>query len=188
MRSHYMRFYSIDDAMSKIPGQRHAYPNLGSNQWAIAPQRSVNGRIIHVEHLHMPWSNDLQLYEAHLITPGKLNVAGVGWFGSPFFLSGFNDHITWSATWNRPNIADTYEEIINPRNNRQYLYDGRWLDIRIERETFNVKGQDGFKTETLPLYYTHHGPIVKFDKNTIVPTPCGFRTLKALVIQLGCTA
>ena len=28
MRSHFMRFYSIDDAMSKIPGQRHAYPNL----------------------------------------------------------------------------------------------------------------------------------------------------------------
>jgi penicillin amidase len=58
------------------------------------------------------------------MVPGKLNAGGISWFGSPFFLMGFNDKITWSATWNQPNMSDVYEEKINPENHRQYLYEG----------------------------------------------------------------
>jgi acyl-homoserine lactone acylase PvdQ len=166
-RSHYFRFYSAHDAISKITGQTYSYPNLGSNQWAIAPARSANGRIIHVEHTHMPWANRFQNYEAHLITPGKLNTGGISWFGSPFFLDGFNDKITWSATWNEPNMADVYIERINPANRLQYLYEGKWRDIRVEHETFRIKGPKGLESVTLPLYYTHHGPIVKFDEEKL---------------------
>ncbi len=162
-RSHYFRFYSVHDALQKITGKTYSFPNLGSNQWAIAPKKSANGRIIHVEHTHMPWANRFQNYEAHLITPGKLNVGGISWFGSPFFLDGFNDKITWSATWNEPNMADVYIERINPKNRLQYLYEGKWRDIRVEYETFRIKGPKGLDSVTLPLYYTHHGPIVKFD-------------------------
>ena len=140
------------------------FPGFGSNQWAIAPFKSANGRIIHVEHTHMPWANRFQNYEAHLITPGKLDAGGISWFGSPFFLDGFNDRITWSATWNEPNMADVYEEKINPENHLQYLYEGTWRDIRSETETFRVRGPKGMESITLPLYYTHHGPIVHFDR------------------------
>lgn len=113
----------------------------------------------------MPWANRFQLYEAHLITPGKLDVAGIGWFGSPFFLTGFNTHVTWSVSYNQPNISDVYEEAINPANSLQYLYEGRWRDIRKENATFRMKVSTGvWSTVTLPLYYTHHGPIVKFDQ------------------------
>jgi acyl-homoserine-lactone acylase len=163
-RSQYLRFYSIHDALKKMSGETWSFPSFGSNQWAIAPAKSANGRIIHVEHTHMPWANRFQNYEAHLITPGKLDAAGISWFGSPFFLMGFNDKITWSATWNEPNMSDVYEETINPENSLQYLYDGQWRDIRVDRETFHVKGPKGMEAVTLPLYYTHHGPIVKFDK------------------------
>jgi penicillin amidase len=163
-RSQYLRFYSIHDALKKMSGETWSFPSFGSNQWAIAPEKSANGRIIHVEHTHMPWANRFQNYEAHLITPGKLDAAGISWFGSPFFLMGFNDKITWSATWNEPNMSDVYEEKINPDNSLQYLYDGQWRNIRVENETFRVKGPKGMETVTLPLYYTHHGPVVKFDK------------------------
>jgi len=105
-RSHYMRFYSIHDALMKMTGKVYDFPGFGSNQWAIAPGRSADGRIIHVEHTHMPWANRFQNYEAHLIVPGKLSAGGISWFGSPVFLDGFNDRITWSATWNTPNMAD----------------------------------------------------------------------------------
>jgi len=163
-RSQYMRFYSIHDALMKLSDQTWSFPDFGSNQWVISPGKSANGRIIHVEHTHMPWANRFQNYEAHLITPGKLDAAGISWFGSPFFLDGFNDKITWSATWNEPNISDVYEEKINPENPLQYLYEGEWRAIRVENETFQVKGPKGLESVTLPLYYTHHGPIVKFDK------------------------
>jgi acyl-homoserine lactone acylase PvdQ len=166
-RSNYMRFYSIHDALQKLGKENeklYKFREFGSNQWAILPSRSVNGRIIHVEHTHMPWANRFQNYEAHLITPGTLNAGGISWFGSPFFLNGFNDNITWSATWNQPNIADVYEEKINPKNRLEYLYDGKWRPIRVEQETFRVKGPKGMESVTRPLYYTHHGPIAAFDE------------------------
>ena len=111
----------------------------------------------------MPWANHFQNYEAHLITPGKLNAAGISWFGSPFFLDGFNDRITWSASWNFPNIADIYEEQLNPHNPFQYLYDNSWRNIAVEHETFKFKAGTGMDSITLPCYYTHHGPVVEMD-------------------------
>jgi acyl-homoserine-lactone acylase len=163
-RSNYLRFYSVHDALQKIQQKEYKFPVFGSNQWAIAPSRSKNGRIIHVEHTHMPWDNRFQNYEAHLIVPGKLDVGGISWFGSPFFLDGFNDRITWSTTWNRPNISDVYIEKINPNGSMQYLFDGKWLPIRIEKETFNVKTATGMEAITLSMYYTRQGPIVEFDR------------------------
>jgi acyl-homoserine lactone acylase PvdQ len=162
-RAEYMRFYSINDALSKLPNHEHSFPNFGSNQWAISPRLSANGRIIHVENVHMPWSNQFQLYEAQLIVPGKLDVAGVSWFGSPFFLLGFNKTMTWSITWNQPNIADVYEEVINPADRLEYLYEGTWRKMRIEWAIFKIKSPNGMKTERMPLYYTHHGPVICFD-------------------------
>ncbi len=87
----------------------------------------------------MPWNNRFQNYEAHLVTPGRLNAAGISWFGSPFFLDGFNDKITWSATYNAPNIADVYEEKLNPENPLQYLYDGAWRSVQTALATFKVR-------------------------------------------------
>jgi acyl-homoserine lactone acylase PvdQ len=165
-RSNYLRFYSVHDALQKIQQKEYKFPEFGSNQWAIAPSRSANGRIIHVEHTHMPWDNRFQNYEAHLIVPGKLDVGGISWFGSPFFLDGFNDRITWSATWNRPNISDVYIEKLSADGSMQYLFEGKWLSTRVERETFKVKTAAGMETITLPIYYTRHGPIVQFDRNT----------------------
>jgi penicillin amidase len=162
-RSQYFRFYSVHDALMKMTEQTWNFPSFGSNQFAVAGKKSADGRVMHVEHTHMPWANRFQNYEAHLMVPGKLNAGGISWFGSPFFLMGFNDKITWSATWNQPNMSDVYEEKINPENERQYLYDGGWREIREEMATFHVKGPKGMETVSLPLYYTHHGPVVKVD-------------------------
>jgi acyl-homoserine-lactone acylase len=166
-RSNYMRFYSIHDALQKLEKKDeklYKFREFGSNQWAILPSRSANGRVIHVEHTHMPWANRFQNYEAHLLTPGTLNAAGISWFGSPFFLDGFNDQITWSATWNQPNISDIYEEKINSKNRLEYLYEGTWRPVRVVQEAFRIKGPRGMETVTRPLYYTHHGPIVAFNE------------------------
>lgn len=163
-RSHYFRFYSFGDAISKLSNKPFEFPRLGSNHFAISKEKSAEGKVVHVEHTHMPWNNRFQNYEAHLITPGKLYAAGISWFGSPFFLDGFNDKITWSATYNAPNIADVYEEKLNPENHQQYLYEGEWRDIEVVYETFRIKSGEGLGAVTLPLYYTHHGPVIKIDE------------------------
>ncbi len=164
-RSNYLRFYSVDDALRKIHREGYEF-RFGSNQWAISPARSENGRVIHVEHTHMPWNNRFQNYEAHLIVPGKLDVGGISWFGSPFFLIGFNDRITWSISWNRPNISDVYIEKLDPDGSTQYWFEGKWNPIRVEQKHFNVKTATGVERVTLPAYYTRHGPIVEFDRAT----------------------
>ena len=61
-------------------------------------------------------------------------------------------------------LSDVYEEKINPKNHLQYLYDGKWLNIRVESATFKVKGPKGLESVVMPLYYTEHGPVVSFDK------------------------
>jgi acyl-homoserine-lactone acylase len=163
-RSQYLRFYSISDALNKTSGTIRSFPTFGSNQWALAKDRTVDGHIIHVEHTHMPWANRFQNYEAHLMVPGKIDAAGISWFGSPVFLMGWNDKITWSGTWNQPNIADVYEERVNPENTTQYLYEGKWRTMRMERQSFRVKEPSGYKNVTLLCYYTHHGPVVHYDR------------------------
>jgi acyl-homoserine-lactone acylase len=162
-RSNYLRFYSVNAALQKIRRKPYEF-RFGSNQWAISPFRSANGRVIHVEHTHMPWNDRFQNYEAHLIVPGKLDVGGISWFGSPFFLIGFNDRITWSISWNSPNISDIYIEKTDSDGSMQYLFEGKWNPIHIEQETFNIKTATGMETVTLPTYYTRHGPIVEFDR------------------------
>ena len=162
-RSNYLRFYSVNAALQKIRRKPYGF-RFGSNQWAISPFRSANGRVIHVEHTHMPWNDRFQNYEAHLMVPGKLNVGGISWFGSPFFLIGFNDRITWSISWNSPNVSDVYIEKLDPDGSMQYLFEGKWNPLRVEQETFNVKTATGVETTTLPAYYTRHGPIVEFDR------------------------
>lgn len=165
-RSQYFRFYSVHDALSKLKKLPREFPGLGSNQWGIAPSKSADGRIMHVEDVHMPWSNRFQNYEAHLIVPGKLDAGGISWFGSPFFLAGFNDHITWSITYNVPNISDVYEETLNPEDSLQYRYDGKWLPVKVEHETARIKTELGMETRALTFYYTHHGPIVQYDRDS----------------------
>jgi len=158
-RGNYLRFFSIQHALMKVTEQTWSFPNFGSSQWAILPQESAKGRVIHVEETHMPWANRCQNCSAHLLVPSKLNVGGISWFGSPFFLEGFNERITWSATWNQPDISDVYEEKINPGNDLEYLYEGKWLPIHVEHAVFQVRGPNGMESVPLPLYYTHHGPI-----------------------------
>ena len=43
-RSQYLRFYSIHEALSKLDDLPYSFPNLGSNQFAIAPAKSADGR------------------------------------------------------------------------------------------------------------------------------------------------
>lgn len=162
-RSNYFRFYSVNEALVKLTELPQEFPNFGSDQFAISRAKSASGTVVHFEETHMPWANRFQNYEAHLMTPGKLNAGGISWFGSPFFLDGFNDKITWSATWNFPNISDVYEEKLNPQNSLQYRYEGEWKPVRVEYEQFKIKGRQGMESITLPCYYTHHGPIVKYD-------------------------
>ena len=97
------------------------------------------------------------------MVPGKLNAGGISWFGSPFFLMGFNDRIRGR----RRGTSRICRTCTRRRSTLTIIgstgYDGAWREIRQELATFRVKGPNGIESVTLPLYYTHHGPVVKYD-------------------------
>jgi len=136
-----------------------------SNQWVVAPNRTVNGKVILSMDPHVGWSRLSYFYEAHLRSAEGLNVAGGTFFGMPVIALGHNDHIAWSETMNISDAADIYAEKVN-KDRTKYLYEGEWLDIKRKEITIKVRKGDVLRKEKRTLYYTHHGPILKFKDET----------------------
>ena len=106
----------------------------GSNAWAIAPLKSASGRAMLLGNPHLPLTGPLQWYEAHLKCP-EFDMAGVSFFGVPIPALGTNGNVAWSFTDNKADIADVYEEKIDPKNPDRYLdSDGQWKTM--EKRSF----------------------------------------------------
>ena len=108
---------------------------------------------------HRSIQNPSLRYIVHLNAPGW-NVIGAGEPVLPGVSIGHNDHGAWGLTIFRIDQEDLYVYEINPENPNQYLYQGQWKDIRVEKDVVNVKGQ---APETIVLKYTVHGPVVHED-------------------------
>jgi acyl-homoserine-lactone acylase len=128
----------------------------GSNMWVVGPAKSSAGAPILHGDPHLPWTGNMQWYEAHLNYPG-VNVAGATFFGYPGIAMGANDFLAWSMTDNSVDTADVYIETLNPANPLQYLHDGAWLDLEAEVVTIKVAGSSN---RTFTNYYTQHGPVI----------------------------
>ncbi len=75
----------------------------------------------------------------HLVAPGW-NVIGAGEPSLPGVALGHNDEIAFGFTIVGIDQQDLYVEKTNPENPTEYLYQGKWKKIRIERETIQVGG------------------------------------------------
>jgi acyl-homoserine-lactone acylase len=71
---------------------------FGSNMYALGKQASATGQPIVFGNPHFPWTGTERLYLAHLTIPGRLDIMGVGLYGVPLALIGFNDKLAWSHT------------------------------------------------------------------------------------------
>jgi len=134
---------------------------MGSNMWAVSPERSETGETMLVINPHLPWDGLLQWWEVHLKSEEGWNMMGASFFGSPIIGLGHNEHLGWSHTVNFPDTWDVYRVEINPQNPKQYSYDGKWRDIEVIKESFGVKKGDGIETISRDLEYTHYGPILR---------------------------
>ena len=85
--------------------------------------------------------------------------------GSPFIHVGFNENLGWGATVNQPDLADIYKLDLNPRDNNQYLLDGKWENFIEINQNFKVKLFGPFSINyPIPMHYSKHGPVLK-DNN-----------------------
>jgi penicillin amidase len=151
-------FEALDLAM-KVTGKRIG---SGSNNWLVSGEKSVTGKPILANDMHLGFGAPGIWYEAHIQTP-NMNVSGVITPGIPLVAVGATESVAWGYTNVMSDDADFYIEKINPDNENQYEYKGRWEDMEVREETIKVKGKDDVKFN---VRLTRHGPIVD-DVNNV---------------------
>ena len=100
-------------------------------------------------------------YWVHLNAPGW-NVIGGGEPEIPGISIGHNDVGAWGLTIFATDGEDLYVYRTNPKNHRQYWYQGAWMPMKVIHESIPVKGQAAVNAE---LVYTKHGPVVYEDSS-----------------------
>jgi len=137
----------------------------GSNAFAVAKSRSQDNETLLVINSHQPLTGPVAWYEIHLKSDEGLNIMGGTFPGSPFIHVGFNENLGWGATVNQPDLADIYKLDLNPRDNNQYLLDGKWENFTEINQNFKVKLFGPFSINyPVPMHYSKHGPVLK-DNN-----------------------
>jgi penicillin amidase len=134
----------------------------GSNNWAVSGKKSVTGKPLLANDMHLKLNIPGIWYQMHQVIPGKLNVTGVALPGEPMIIAGHNDSVAWGFTNVMTDDADFYQETINPQNPDQYLLNGSWKDLLKVEEKIRIKDGD-----SLICYnrFTHRGPIISEFKN-----------------------
>ncbi len=134
----------------------------GSNAFAVAPARSADGKTRLVVNSHQPFTGPVAWYEIHLHSEEGLDIWGGTFPGAPLVLHGFNRHLGWANTVNKPDLIDVYRLTINPENEQQYLLDGQWQDFTVSDVNIEVRlfGPFAF-TAHRQILSSLHGPVIE---------------------------
>ena len=155
----------IDEGV--LAGYRNAvsiptlYGEDGSNNWVVDGTLSSTGKPLLASDPHRPVILPSLRYMVHLVGPGW-NVIGSGEPALPGVAIGHNERAAWGFTIVQYGQVDLYVEKTDPANPNRYLYRGDWLDMQIEREQINVKGQA--EPAEVELKFTRHGPVIWEDE------------------------
>ena len=156
---------------------------LGSNSWAIAGNHTDTGKPYLADDPHLGIQMPSIWYEIglHCLKISKecpYDVVGVSFPGVPGVAIGHNQRIAWGFTNLGADVQDLYVERVNPANHLQYEVNGKWVNMKVAKETIYVHGKfqppaedatsfetsydatTGFTKVVVPIYTTRHGPIL----------------------------
>ncbi|WP_077922111.1 penicillin acylase family protein [Spirosoma sp. 209] len=131
-------------------------PAIGSNNWAVGPQKSATGYPILANDPHLSLSLPSIWYQMQLVTP-TMNVYGATMPGAPGVIIGFNKQVAWGVTNVGADVLDFYQIRFRDASQREYWHDNRWKPVTRRIERIKVKGQADVIDTVL---YTHHGPVM----------------------------
>ncbi len=129
----------------------------GSNNWAVSGDRSVTGKPILANDMHLGLNSPGIWYQMHQAVDGGLNVTGVVLPGQPFVVAGHNDRIAWGFTNVMVDNTDFYLEKLDPDHPDQYELNGEWRKMQVKKEEIKIKGGRTVQDE---LRFTHRGSII----------------------------
>src|SRR5262249_55588352 len=123
-------------AVDRAPGR--AAP--GSNAWAVAGARTRSHGALVAADPHRLLTTPSLRYLAHLSAPGW-NVIGATAPWLPGVAIGHNDAVAWAYAAAPVDVQDLFVEKLNPANERQVEFRGRWVDVEVEHDAIAVKGR-----------------------------------------------
>lgn len=185
-------FYRLDGKLEELftdeskpavsPWQQQSALNLpeavrGSNGFAIAPSRSVDGHTRLIVNSHQPMNGPYAWYEAHMVSEEGLNLAGASFPGTPILAQGVTPNLGWTHTVNQPDLTDIYVlETNREKKPTQYKLDGEWRDFEITKSKFRVKLFGPFSLPiTRDVLWSEHGPVLE--------TPTGHYAIRFAGLQ-----
>ena len=152
---------------------------VGSNNWAVGPLLSANGKPIVANDPHLdarilpgPW------YPIGIITP-DFRAVGVIIPGTPGMIVGRTDHIAIGLTNAYGDAQDLYVETVDPKDPDRYLEGKKSLPFEVIEETLTIKDKDapqGLRKENFKIRLTKRGPVI----SGVLP---GLKTNKVITIR-----
>lgn len=131
-------------------------PHNGSNNWALAGSKTRSGAPILANDPHLELSLPSIWFEIQL-TDSSGTSYGASLPGSPFIISGFNDHIAWGITNAQRDVKDYYTIRFKDEKKDQYWHNGAWQPAKLRIEEIKVKGGE---TVYDTVAYTVFGPVM----------------------------
>lgn len=145
------------DATAQILDEMGLTVFNGSNNWAVSGEKSVTGKPILANDMHLGLFAPGIWMQMHQVIEDEMNITGLALPGQPFIIAGHNEHIAWGMTNVMIDDMDFYEETVRPEHPNQYLFNGEWRNMEVHTEAIITKEGN---TVTKELQFTHRGPIV----------------------------
>jgi len=145
---------------------------LGSNNWVVSGSKTSDGNTYMANDPHRRIAVPSLRYMAHLVSP-EWNVIGGGEPEIPGISIGHNEYGAWGLTVYRTDGEDLYQYDLNPDNPLEYMFNGKWREMKTIKEIINIKGKD---PQEVILNYTHHGPVtyINLEKNIAFAVKCAW--------------
>jgi penicillin amidase len=142
-----------------------AGPDRGSNNWAVAADRTAAGVPVLCSDPHLQLTSPPVFWFVHLNTAragGDWDCLGLSFAGTPGVTLGFNRDLAWGATVSNFDVTDVYLEEITPGEGGApdtVRFQGQQVPLQKEREVVRVNTGEAveFDVEFVP----HHGPILR---------------------------
>ena len=153
---------SFTEMMTTDNATKQKVEGIGSNNWAVSGIKTASGFPILANDPHLDLTLPSIWYQIQLHAPG-INTYGVSLPGAPGVIIGFNQNIAWGVTNVAADVLDFYQIKFKDDKHDRYWYNNKWNATKPRYETIKIKGG---KDIVDTVYYTHHGPIVYFQKPT----------------------
>ena len=166
-------FFGLDRVLGELFAEERARPvstrsaSIGSNTFAVSPERSADGQTFLAVNSHQPWEGPVTWYEAHLHSEEGWDAVGGLFPGMPVVTHGHNRDLGWAFTVNNPDLVDVYVLEINPDNPNQYRFDDKWLELEIRTAPITVKLFGRLKwTVKEEVAWSVYGPVLGMPHGT----------------------